>query len=110
MSLTLSAADTKRIIDVLFLLKSPAPTPLPKPVTGGGLDAKLDPIAADPRFKDIGFAVVDFTAGVTTPKVWEEIIERLPSSDKMFWEINVSSQMIGHCESERMAFTYCSNG
>jgi len=70
MSLTLSAADTQRIIDVLFLLKSPAPTPLAKPTNVGGLEAKLDPIGADPRFKNIGFAVVDFTASMTTPKVW----------------------------------------
>lgn len=75
---------TKQQLDQLagdvFLLKTPAPTRLPKPsnsVGAGSLAAKLDPIfstAADPkydaRFKDMGIAVVDFTANKAAPKVW----------------------------------------
>src|SRR5437762_11027392 len=72
MPLALSDADEQRIANELFFLKSlSSPLPTPKNTTGANsLAAKLDPIAADPKFSDIGIGVVDFTSGVTTPKIW----------------------------------------
>jgi hypothetical protein len=70
--LTLSNAGEERIANELFFLKSSS-SPLPTPVNTTGansLAAKPDPIATDQRFGDIGIGVVDFTDGVTTPKVW----------------------------------------
>lgn len=73
MSLTLSDTELERIADQLFLLKDPPPEPLLKPTNSAGansLGTKLDPIANDARFKDIGIGVVDFTSSFTNPKVW----------------------------------------
>jgi hypothetical protein len=71
MTLTLSDPQLRDIADKLFLLKRPAPMKLPKPVNAGpdSFTAKFAPIAADPRYKDMGIGVVDFTQG-GFPKVW----------------------------------------
>lgn len=72
MPLSLSDADEERIANDLFFLKSSSST-LPKPVNSTGVNslaAKLDPIATDPKFSDIGIGVVDFTGVGTPPKVW----------------------------------------
>ena len=88
MPLTLSDADEQRIANELFFLKSPSsPLPAPANTTGANsLAAKLNPIAADSRFSDIGIGVVDFTSGVTTPKVWlhnERVSWRTGSTGKL---------------------------
>ncbi len=70
---SLSDAQLKTIADKLFLLQPSAATKLPKPKNTSGansLATRLDPIATDARFTEIGIGVVDFTASVTSPKVW----------------------------------------
>jgi len=73
----LTEAQLDQIAGVLFLLKSPAPSPLPTPANTddttnpANLAAKMQPISTDPQFKDFGIGVVDFTASLTTPKVWQ---------------------------------------
>jgi hypothetical protein len=72
MPLALSDADEERIANELFFLKSlSSPLPTPKNTTGANsLAAKLDPIATDPKFSDIGIGVVDFTSSFASPKIW----------------------------------------
>jgi len=72
MSLALSDAKIKEIADKLFLLKSPAPTKLPKPINTGpdSFTSQLALILGDPRYENVGIGVVDFTEGGTFPKVW----------------------------------------
>ena len=69
--LTISDAKLQEIAQRLFLLKSPAPAKLPKPTNTGpdSFTSKFAGIATDPRFKDMGIGVVDFS-GEGFPKVW----------------------------------------
>src|SRR5437660_10040891 len=85
-------AQVDQIAAVLFLLRSPKPTPLPVPANTddttdpANLASKLQPISADPRFSEIGIGVIDFTAGFTTPKVWQYnagIAWRIASAGKL---------------------------
>ncbi|MBC7810813.1 MAG: serine hydrolase [Burkholderiales bacterium] len=89
MALTLTEAQKQRIEDELFALKSlSSPLPTPKNTTGANsLAAKLDPIAADPKFNDIGIGVVDFTASMSSPKIWlhnQDKAWRTGSAGKIF--------------------------
>jgi Beta-lactamase enzyme family len=74
--MALTDAQLGQIAALLFLLKTPAPTPLPKPTNTddtsdpGNLAAKMQTIATDAEFNDLGIGAVDFTASVATPKVW----------------------------------------
>src|SRR5258706_7460322 len=93
MTLSLSNKDLQTIADQLFLLKSPRPSKLPKPIntTGGRdltskLDPIIDPVTSDGRFKDIGIGVVDFTSDFMNPKVWlhnPNDVWRVASTGKM---------------------------
>jgi hypothetical protein len=75
--MALSEAQLKQVEDVLFLLKKPAPTPLPAPVNTDdtthpkNLAARMQLIATDDRFKDLGIGVIDFAGGTASPKVWQ---------------------------------------
>ena len=69
MPLSLTAAQLTTIANELFLVRGPAK--LSKPTnSGASLAARMAPIAADPRFSDLGIGVIDFTAGVMAPEVW----------------------------------------
>jgi hypothetical protein len=89
MALNLSKQDVDQIAGDLFLLRRPVPTPLPMPVNSTGansLAARLDPIGNDPRFKDLSIGVVDFAAGVATPRIWlhrEDLPWRTGSTGKI---------------------------
>jgi hypothetical protein len=89
MALNLSQAEFDQIAGDLFLLKRPVPVPLPMPVNTSGandLTTKLDPIKTNPRFNELSIGVVDFTAGVATPKIWlhrEDLPWRTGSTGKI---------------------------
>lgn len=89
MGLNLSSSEIQQIVNVLFLLKSPAAATVPVPTNTTAADSlttKLDPIGADPRFADIGIGVVDFTADVLAPKIWlhkEGVPWRVASTGKI---------------------------
>jgi hypothetical protein len=71
MALSLTDAQLKTISDQLFLFQDPNPLRLPPPLPkGAGLAAKMAPIAADPRFTDLSFSVVDFTSSFASPDIW----------------------------------------
>lgn len=74
--MALSEDQLKQLAGVLFLLKTPKPTPLPKPANTdttadpASLASKLKGIPTDAQFKDFGVGVIDFAGGVNSPKVW----------------------------------------
>jgi hypothetical protein len=74
--MALTNAQLDQIAALLFLLKTPKPDPLPKPVNTDDtsdpahLASKMEPIRTDPKFSDLGIGVIDFTASFATPKVW----------------------------------------
>ncbi len=74
--MALTDAQLDQIAALLFLLKTPAPSPLPKPTNtddtsnAANLAAKMQAIATNAEFSDLGVGVVDFTASLATPKVW----------------------------------------
>jgi hypothetical protein len=73
MALTLTDAQLTQIANAIFILKQPAPPALPKPANTTGaksLAVRLDPIKAQPEFKDLSIGVVDFTADRMDPKIW----------------------------------------
>jgi hypothetical protein len=74
--MALTDAQLDQIAALLFLTKTPAPSPLPTPAntddtsSPANLAAKMQPIATNSEFSDLGIGVVDFTTSVATPKVW----------------------------------------
>lgn len=87
MALTLSDAELKQLSDKLFLFQDPNPLLLSQPAASGAdLATRMGPIAADPRFKDISFGVVDFTADVMAPDIWlhkQEVPWQMASTGKL---------------------------
>jgi len=89
--MALTDAQLKTIMGKLFLFKDPMPV-LPKPVnTDDGTDpahfaSRMKPVANNPRFKAISFAVVDFTADPIKPRVFlhkEDTPFRMGSAGKI---------------------------
>jgi hypothetical protein len=73
MSLPLSDAQLKELAGKLFLLQPLTSMRLTKPVNSTGandLSARLDVLATDARFSEIGVGVADFTKSVTAPRIW----------------------------------------
>ncbi|MGB9332958.1 MAG: hypothetical protein WCB10_19500, partial [Steroidobacteraceae bacterium] len=74
--MALTDAQLDQIAKQLFLLKTPAPSKLPVPANTddtsnpANLASKMKPLSTNSEFSDLGIGVVDFTASVTTPKVW----------------------------------------
>jgi hypothetical protein len=91
MTLSLTEAELKTITGKLFLFQDPLPAlPIPKNTDDGTQQAhfttRMKPVATDPRFKDISFGVVDFTADPNNPKVFlhkADIVWRMGSTGKI---------------------------
>jgi hypothetical protein len=71
----------KKIADKLSLFGNI--TPLNIPVTNG-LKAKLDPIASNPKFADMGIGVVDFSNDAQSPLIW------LHQGDEPWWLVSTA--------------------
>ena len=69
-AMALSDADLQKVADQLFLLKQVAPTKLVAPANTPSLATKLDPIVAANEFKNLGIAVVNFTADAANPTTY----------------------------------------
>lgn len=65
--MTLSNADLQKVADQLFMLKHLAPTKLVAPANSPSLTTNLGPIVAADKFKNLGIAVVNFTADPANP-------------------------------------------
>ncbi len=66
--MTLSDADLQKVADQLFMLKHLAPTKLVAPANSPSLTTNLGPIVAADKFKNLGIAVVNFTADPANPR------------------------------------------
>lgn len=89
--MALSEAQLKEIEGTLFLFRTPPPV-LPRPNnTDDGTSpthftTRLKPVATNPRFVDISFGVVDFTADRMNPKVFlhkADTVWRMGSTGKI---------------------------
>jgi Beta-lactamase enzyme family len=70
--MALSSAQLQKIADVVFLLRTPQPVPLPKPVnTDAAFTERFeDDVGGNPEFANVGIGVIDFTADVQNPNIW----------------------------------------
>jgi hypothetical protein len=87
MALSLSDAELDQVSAQLFLFQDPNPLRLSKPSSAGAdLASRMTPVAADARFKDLSFGVVDFTANLMAPDIWlhdEELPWQMASTGKI---------------------------
>jgi hypothetical protein len=69
---TLTDAQLTKLAEKIFIMRDRDTTRLPKPVTTGSAAFKtaLNWIGTDPRFKDAGIGVIDFTNDPMHPSVW----------------------------------------
>lgn len=87
MALNLSDTQLDQVSAKLFLFQAPNPLRLSKPSSSGAdLASRMTPVAADARFKDLSFGVVDFTSSLMAPNIWlyrEEVPWRMASTGKI---------------------------
>jgi hypothetical protein len=70
MALILTDAQRKTITGKLFLFKDPPPALSPPANNDAQFTTRMTPVAQNPRFKDVSFAVVDFTADRFNPRIF----------------------------------------